>query len=375
MSKVGIQLRGTGAVRSNLRGGGIAKRGTGQALKSGGRTGKFGGGRTNLLEELGRVEAERSNPNRRAEISRVHGELNRGYAAGGAVKIGKRFLDFIKTGKHVDKSGVKVNVAKAAERLTGKPHVDHGKRKKIKHLGRGKAEGGRIGFRTGSRGPSAGERIKARKSREREWWTTRGGPEGSKEDRSGQKFFGPYDKELREKRPHSSPEGRAIDVRKRAENYRKNKNLDQVRRNLQRPGRRAPFSMAGKVIGDVKKAYKRISHEVPTGPHTDVRRRKLNKKWQRKKLGVSPEMKATLKGLRGKSLHNPHTRDVPTMAAEGGRIGFKKGTDKNWIQKVNKSIKKRGTKGKCTPITKPGCTGRAKALAKTFKKMAAKRKS
>jgi len=27
-----------------------------------------------------------------------------------------------------------------------------------------------------------------------------------------------------------------------------------------------------------------------------------------------------------------------------------------------------------TPITKPGCTGRAKALAKTFKKMAKKRK-
>ena len=62
--------------------------------------------------------------------------------------------------------------------------------------------------------------------------------------------------------------------------------------------------------------------------------------------------------------------------ATGGRVGLKKGgkSDKNWIQKVNKSIKKRGTKGKCTPITKPGCTGRAKALAKTFKKMAAKRK-
>ena len=60
---------------------------------------------------------------------------------------------------------------------------------------------------------------------------------------------------------------------------------------------------------------------------------------------------------------------------DGGRIGFKKGTDKNWIQDVNKSIKKRGTKGKCTPITKPGCTGRAKALAKTFKKMARERKS
>ena len=48
---------------------------------------------------------------------------------------------------------------------------------------------------------------------------------------------------------------------------------------------------------------------------------------------------------------------------------------KNWIQDVNKSIKKRKTKGKCTPITKKGCTGRAKALAKTFKKMAKKRKS
>ena len=58
--------------------------------------------------------------------------------------------------------------------------------------------------------------------------------------------------------------------------------------------------------------------------------------------------------------------------ATGGRVGAKDG---NWIQDVNKSIKKRGTKGKCTPITKPGCTGRAKALAKTFKKMARERKS
>ena len=46
-----------------------------------------------------------------------------------------------------------------------------------------------------------------------------------------------------------------------------------------------------------------------------------------------------------------------------------------WIQKATASIKRRGTKGKCTPITKKGCTGRAKALAKTFKKMAKKRKA
>ena len=51
-----------------------------------------------------------------------------------------------------------------------------------------------------------------------------------------------------------------------------------------------------------------------------------------------------------------------------------KAKDGKWIQKATASIKRRGTAGKCTPITKPGCTGRAKALAKTFKKIAAKRK-
>ena len=53
----------------------------------GGRAGYQGGGRTRLLEELGRVEAEPSNRNRRAEISRVHGELNRGYKTGGRIGL------------------------------------------------------------------------------------------------------------------------------------------------------------------------------------------------------------------------------------------------------------------------------------------------
>ena len=61
--------------------------------------------------------------------------------------------------------------------------------------------------------------------------------------------------------------------------------------------------------------------------------------------------------------------------ADGGRIGLKEGTDDRWIQKATASIKRRKTAGKCTPITKKGCTGRAKALAKTFKKMAKKRKA
>lgn len=48
--------------------------------------------------------------------------------------------------------------------------------------------------------------------------------------------------------------------------------------------------------------------------------------------------------------------------------------DGKWMQKAAASIKRRGTEGKCTPITKPGCTGKAKALAKTFKKIAKARK-
>ena len=43
-------------------------------------------GRNNLYEELGRVEAAPSNRNRRDEVSRIHGELNRGYKKGGRVK-------------------------------------------------------------------------------------------------------------------------------------------------------------------------------------------------------------------------------------------------------------------------------------------------
>ena len=54
----------------------------------------------------------------------------------------------------------------------------------------------------------------------------------------------------------------------------------------------------------------------------------------------------------------------------GGRIGFKKGTDKNWIQKaVNPKHK-----GFCTPMTKKTCTPKRKALAMTFKKMGKARK-
>jgi len=183
---------------------GIQTKGTSRLLAKGGRASlRFGSGRTNLLEELGRVEGEHSNRNRRAEIARVHSELNRGYAKGGRAGF---------------EHGKQVELPK--DKQIKKSDLQSSTRKKI------------------------------------------GAPKGSRYDRETGKFFIP------------------------------------------------------------KPAVRR-----------------LDKK------------------------------------AEGGRIGFKKGTDKNWIQKATASIKKRGTKGKCTPITKKGCTGRAKALAKTFKKMAAKRKA
>ena len=98
------------------------------------------------------------------------------------------------------------------------------------------------------------------------------------------------------------------------------------------------------------------------GPHDDPHK-KTPKGGPR-----SPQPKST-------EPRKPKPKVEEDWAAEGGRIGFKKGGDSRWIQKATKSIKERGTKGKCTPITKPGCTGRAKALAKTFKKMAKKRKN
>jgi hypothetical protein len=60
----------------------------------------------------------------------------------------------------------------------------------------------------------------------------------------------------------------------------------------------------------------------------------------------------------------------PTKKISMKTGGTVKAKDGKWMQKVSASIKRRGTEGKCTPITKPGCTGKAKALAKTFKKIA-----
>ena len=74
------------------KGGKVAmKKGGKVAMKKGGVIKRQTGGpaRRNLLEEVGRIDAERMNPNRRAEKRRVIGELNRGYKKGGATKKSK----------------------------------------------------------------------------------------------------------------------------------------------------------------------------------------------------------------------------------------------------------------------------------------------
>jgi len=80
---------------------------------------------------------------------------------------------------------------------------------------------------------------------------------------------------------------------------------------------------------------------------------------------------------RANSADSTRAKDIdPTIIKKlSGMKNGGKAKDGKWMQKAAASIKKRGTEGKCTPITKPGCTGKAKALAKTFKKIAAKRKS
>ena len=43
-------------------------------------------GRMNNLEELGRIDSEKMNPNRKKKKRRVVGEIERGYKKGGKVK-------------------------------------------------------------------------------------------------------------------------------------------------------------------------------------------------------------------------------------------------------------------------------------------------
>ena len=197
--------------------------------------------------------------------------------------------------------------------------------------------------------PSPGERIKARKAREEEWWTAKRGKH--------QAMYVPgLDKELREKRPHSSPEGRWGDVKtalakKRTDRIQadvaKYKRTVPSGRALHKEGGRAGFRHGKWVRTPTPHAD--IDKYVSRGKETgDIRRIELS----------------TMKVPKKKKLAAP--KAARPAAAAGGRIGLKKGSNKKWIQKAVDPKHK----GYCTPMTKKTCTPARKALARTFKKKA-----
>ena len=46
-----------------------------------------------------------------------------------------------------------------------------------------------------------------------------------------------------------------------------------------------------RAVRELKKFRDKVTHEVPTGPHTDVRRRKINPSFKKRLTGVGPPPK------------------------------------------------------------------------------------
>lgn len=111
-----------------------------------------------------------------------------------------------------------------------------------------------------------------------------------------------------------------------------------------------------------KKEFEKIKNSSAEGKTVNkVKREDVTKVISDLKKGATRKMDLRTSDQRKKS-----------KMKSGGSI---KAKDGKWMQKAAASIKKRGTEGKCTPITKPGCTGRARTLAKTFKAIAKKKKN
>ena len=303
-------------------------------------------GKKNLLEELGRVEGERSNRNRRAEISRVHGELNRGYAKGGVVRRAKKFKTH---GKDVPTMA---------------------------------AEGGRIGLKKGKMPWGTGPKPGTHEFLEHHLHKPRKGKAIGSIVKGGKKIVKKIIDKIKKKKRHES-----LDIPgSPGPEIGKYPGIDKAMSNIKKSGDIwGPGKAAGGRI-DPKHQPKPRPKWSPKGqgwkprqwPQQKPPQLRKSQKERREEL----RKKARKSGGHSKIIFADEWKHIDPglqeglFKKEGGRIGFRKGgTDKKWMQKVSASIKKRGTKGKCTPITKPGCTGRAKALAKTFKKIAAKRKA
>ena len=148
---------------------------------------------------------------------------------------------------------------------------------------------------------------------------------------------------------------------------------------------RMPFKRGG----SVKKSSSEFSSYNKIRDHIDreqkLQRRKEEMEMDRRKINQKKQGVMVAKGgpikkpkvkriilWKGKAKDWPGAKEAARQTrnkkAKGGKA------DKNWIQDVNKSIKKRGTKGVCTgkkfgsASCKPG--SKRYNLAKTFKKMA-----
>jgi hypothetical protein len=109
----------------------------------------------------------------------------------------------------------------------------------------------------------------------------------------------------------------------------------------------------GMTVAEYQKWYKK-NEKKPDAPACDT---------------ADPNFKSTRCGT--SKAASKQSKSDWSKKKNGGSIA----KDGKWMQKAAASIKRRGTAGKCTPITKKSCSGKAKTLAKTFKKIAAKRKS
>ena len=127
-------------------------------FKTGGRVGKQIGGRANLLEEVGRIDAERMNPNRRAEKARVIGELNKGYNKGGRVGLEHGGSHYIKKKEkpEVKTSQGQAGLKKKLKVYPKKEYITNKKKwitkKKDYETGEHYNKGGRVGLKKGSNG-------------------------------------------------------------------------------------------------------------------------------------------------------------------------------------------------------------------------------
>jgi hypothetical protein len=90
----------------------------------------------------------------------------------------------------------------------------------------------------------------------------------------------------------------------------------------------------------------------------------MNRDFDNARKAIDSQLRQSRKGKPG------YDKNGFPLKKNKAKSGATIAKDGKWIQKATASIKRRGTEGKCTPITKPGCTGKAKALAKTFKKIA-----